>query len=80
MSDRPTYAVWITRGTTTVKHIRGLLEGLEKAESLEYAQLRILTVDDEQGVRFGDGILITQDNLPPEGLLIFDQDETPTLE
>lgn len=79
-----TQTIWITRQVTTVRHIRGLLEGLEAAGALDFAEVKIMAVDDERGVvvpreavaSIADGdvelagdVLVTADNLPPEGIL-----------
>jgi hypothetical protein len=70
-----TRAVWITRQSTTVRHIRGLLEGLTAADALDYAEVKILTVEDERGVALPGGQVLTLDNLPAEGVLLFPDDD-----
>jgi len=65
-----THATWITRQRTTVRHIRGLLDSLEAAGALEYAEVTIMAVDDQRGVTLASGQLLTQDNLPAEGILM----------
>jgi hypothetical protein len=79
-----TQTLWITRQVTTVRHIRGLLEGLQAAGALDYAEVKIMAVDDERGVlvprkaissiadqivELAGDVLITAENLPPEGIL-----------
>lgn len=71
-----TEVTWVTRERTTVRHVRGLLEGLEKLGALDYAEVRILTVSDEQAVDVW-GQVVTVNNLPPQGLLFSRDDETP---
>jgi hypothetical protein len=79
-----TSAVWITRETTTVRHLRGLLEQLESNEALDYAQVKIVAVpgDMSGGVQIpgeylssGQPALFTDADLPPQGLLLFSDDE-----
>jgi hypothetical protein len=79
-----TQTLWITRQVTTVRHIRGLLAGLEAADALDFAEVKIIAVDDERGamvprqavssiagksVEPSGDVLITAGNLPPEGIL-----------
>jgi hypothetical protein len=86
-----TQALWITRQITTVRHIRGLLAGLESAGALDYAELKIMVVDDERGVlvpreavsSIGDqsvelvgDVVVTAENLPPEGILWLPEEDT----
>ena len=73
-----TETVWITRERITLRHLRGLIEGLEASEALDYTTIRIMVVANEglaQGVRFGR-FVITEDNLPAEGMLIVGEDNT----
>jgi hypothetical protein len=65
----PTRAIWITRRLTTVRHIRGLAQGLEEAGALDYAQVEIVSIDDSRGAELPDGRVITIDTLPAEGVL-----------
>jgi hypothetical protein len=65
-----TQALWVTRATTTVRHIRGLLEGLEGANALDYAQVTIMAVGDEGAIVLPGGKVIQQIDLPVQGLLI----------
>lgn len=68
---------WIIRERTTLAHIRGVLLGLEEQGAVDLAEVRIVTVDEGRavsapaGVFGGTGadVLITVDNLPPEGIL-----------
>jgi hypothetical protein len=62
-------AAWITRSTTTVRHVRGLLTAFENANVDNYAAVRILAVDDERGVSLPNGAVITRANLPLEGIV-----------
>lgn len=72
-------ATWITRETTTFKHLQGLIEGLKATgEVLDYAQIRIMTVPGDltggvslPGALFPDGEdrVFTDETLPAEGLL-----------
>jgi hypothetical protein len=64
-----TRATWITRQSTTVRHIRGLLKQLEETEVLDYAEVKIMSIEDECGVSLPDGQVLTLDNLPAQGLL-----------
>jgi hypothetical protein len=70
-----TRTTWITRQTTTVRHIRGLLKRLEEANALDYAEVKILTIEDERGVLLPDGQVLTLDNLPAQGLLFIPDDD-----
>lgn len=70
-----TRVTWITRQSTTVRHIRGLLKRLEEADALDYADVKILTIEDERGVSLPDGQVLTLDNLPAEGLLFIPNDD-----
>jgi hypothetical protein len=69
----PTVTVWITRERVTVKHIRGLLEGLEGEQALDYSEVRILVVSDDAAVTTPWGVF-TVDTLPPQGLLFVSDD------
>lgn len=70
-----TSAVWITRQTTTLRHLRGLLERLEQLEAVDYAQVKIMTVDEERAVELPWGVILTLDNLPAEGILAVPEEE-----
>jgi hypothetical protein len=79
-----TSAVWITRENTTVRHIRGLLEGLEAHEAVDFAQIRIMVVPSDMsgGVQIpgsltpnGQPAVYTDADLPPKGLLFFSDEE-----
>lgn len=69
----PTTTVWITRERVTVKHIRGLLQGLEEDQALDYSEVRILVVPDEAAVTTPWGVF-TVKSLPPQGLLFVSDD------
>jgi hypothetical protein len=71
VSADATRTVWVTRQRTTVRHIRGLLEGLETANALDFAEVKIMTLEDGAVVTLPGGHVLTQDNLPPEGLLLY---------
>ena len=51
--DPLTQAVWFTRQRTTLRHLRGLLEGLERQGALDYAEVRIMTVGGDEGDKQG---------------------------
>jgi hypothetical protein len=70
MTTDTTQAVWITRQRTTVRHIRGLLQQLEAANALDYATVKIFAVEDDRAVELPGGGVVSQDNLPPQGILI----------
>ncbi|WP_305779292.1 hypothetical protein [Nocardia nova] len=75
-----TNAIWITREVTTVRHLRGLLEGLEtRGVVLDYATVRVMCLrpDGNSGIELpgeafpdGQSTVLTYDNLPAEGLLV----------
>jgi hypothetical protein len=75
-----TEAIWVTRKITTKRHLRGLLEGLNRADTLDLTQVTIMVLDDTHVIRVDPPMVrtpmvITQDNLPPEGLLVMPDDE-----
>ncbi|MEV4209641.1 type II toxin-antitoxin system death-on-curing family toxin [Nocardia salmonicida] len=76
-----TAATWITREKVTMKHLRGLLQGLTShGEVLDYTQVRIMAVPNDlsagvtlPGEMFGrdEDLVVNDENLPPEGILLF---------
>lgn len=68
--DDVTQAVWVTRQATTVRHLRGVLDQLEAAHALDYANVRIMTVEEDRAVTLPGGRLFTLDTLPAEGVLV----------
>ncbi|WP_280434313.1 hypothetical protein [Nocardia carnea] len=79
-----TNATWIIREITTVKHLRGLLEGLEShGVRLDYESVRIMSLrpDSDSGIELpgemfpdGQSVVLTYDTLPPEGILLVTED------
>jgi hypothetical protein len=70
-----TFAVWITRQTTTLRHLRGLLERLEQVDAVEYTQIKILTVEEEHAVEMPSVQVLTLDNLRAKELLAVPDEE-----
>jgi len=79
-----TQTVWITRQLTTMRHVRGLLEALVEAGTLDFGEVKIMVVEDgrplsvprqllapilEAGADLSGEAVITADNLPAEGIL-----------
>ena len=62
-------AAWITRRRTSVRHIRGLLRAFDNAGLDSHAEVRIYEVDSRRAVSLPNGAIVTQSNLPPEGIL-----------
>ena len=59
MGGETTRVLWITRRYTTVRHVRGLLEGLEHVDALPYAEVRIMPVDEDHAVTLPGGMRLT---------------------
>jgi hypothetical protein len=83
-----TRVIWITRQRVTVRHVRGLLDGLDQLEALAMAEVDIRTVSEADAYvlepgpwRFpGGGVaesgyVFTSDNLPVQGVLLVAADE-----
>lgn len=73
-----TLATWVTRETTTLRHLRGIVESLDARGAVSLSQIKIMVVPDNlssgvvlDGSLFpnGEGRIVTADNLPAEGLL-----------
>ena len=79
-----TQTVWFTRELVTVRHLRGLIEGLDQVGALDHAEVKIVAIPPDGIARLpkelvtsiGDhevspegDLLLTYDNLPVQGIL-----------
>jgi hypothetical protein len=70
VSTDTTQAIWITYQETTVRQLRALVKSLDEANALDYAQVKIMAVDDESALVLPNGQVLAVDNLPAQGILI----------
>ena len=84
MSEPTTQFTWVTRDNIVTRHVRGLLQGLEEMNALDYSQIRIIAITEDSAAYMppapytmpdgkvveSGGTAITYDTLPAQGLLL----------